>query len=125
LDSGSKVQGFASEQIFLHGTDGQGEPQTLIIDTSAPGSIESGRGFLNFLFPHCFQHRYGRDDLDGGVPPHQRTPILKKASLHLGLSPSGIISLENLHLLSATTEKSSGSKEVNRHVKTRDDGPIH
>ena len=47
-------KGFASEQIFLHGTDGQGEPQTLIIDTSAPGSIESGRGFLNFLFLTVF-----------------------------------------------------------------------
>jgi hypothetical protein len=47
-------QGIASEQIFLHGTDGQGEPQTLIIDISAPGSIESGRGFLNFLFLTVF-----------------------------------------------------------------------
>jgi len=47
-------QGFASEQIFLHGTDGQGAPQTLIIDLSAPGSIESGRGFLNFLFLTVF-----------------------------------------------------------------------
>ena len=47
-------KGFGSEQIFLHGTDGQGDPQTLIIDTSAPGSIESGRGFLNFLFITVF-----------------------------------------------------------------------
>ena len=46
--------GFGSDQIFLHGTDGQGEPQTLAIDTSAPGSIESGRGFLNFLFITVF-----------------------------------------------------------------------
>ena len=117
-------KGFASEQIFLHGTDGQGEPQTLIIDTSAPGSIESGRGFLNFLFLTVLQRHHGRDDLDGRVATHQRPSLLKKASHRVDLCSSSIDSLENLHLLSATTEKSSGRKEVNRRVKTRDDGPI-
>lgn len=46
--------GFGTHQIFLHGTDEQGTIQTLTIDTSAPGSIESGRGFLNFMFLGVF-----------------------------------------------------------------------
>jgi hypothetical protein len=52
-------KGHGKELIFLHGTDDSGEAQTLLIDTSAPGSIESGRGFLNFLFLTVFSITMG------------------------------------------------------------------
>ena len=52
-------KGHGKELIFLHGTDESGEAQTLLIDTSAPGSIESGRGFLNFLFLTVFSITMG------------------------------------------------------------------
>jgi hypothetical protein len=49
-----ETSGVGDQQIFLHGTDVNGEAQILTIDTSAPGSIESGRGFLNFMFLALF-----------------------------------------------------------------------
>jgi hypothetical protein len=52
-------KGHGKELIYLHGTDERGEAQTLLIDTSAPGSIESGRGFLNFLFLTVFSITMG------------------------------------------------------------------
>ena len=36
--------------LYAHGTSANGEPATYSIDTLASGSIESGRGFLNFMF---------------------------------------------------------------------------
>ena len=52
-------KGYGNDVIYLHGTDERGEAQTLLIDTSAPGSIESGRGFLNFLFLIVFSITMG------------------------------------------------------------------
>lgn len=52
-------KGYGKEVIFLHGIGEGGEAQTLLIDTSAPGSIESGRGFLNFLFLTVFSITMG------------------------------------------------------------------
>lgn len=49
-----ETSGFGTQQIFLHGVDDLGAIKTLTIDTSATGSIESGRGFLNFLFLSVF-----------------------------------------------------------------------
>lgn len=52
-------KGHGEELIYLHGTDERGDAKTLLIDTSAPGSIESGRGFLNFLFLTVFSITMG------------------------------------------------------------------
>jgi len=40
----------SNDVIYAHGLNGNGESGTYSIDTLASGSIESGRGFLNFLF---------------------------------------------------------------------------
>ncbi len=45
-----EVSGVSNEVIYAHGMDDSGEPGTYSIDTMAIGSIESGRGFLNFIF---------------------------------------------------------------------------
>lgn len=45
-----EVSGVSENVIYAHGMDQNGEPGTYSIDTLAIGSIESGRGFLNFLF---------------------------------------------------------------------------
>ena len=45
-----ETSGVSNDVIYAHGTNGNGEPATYSIDTLATGSIESGRGFLNFLF---------------------------------------------------------------------------
>ena len=50
----AEASGFGTHLIFLHGTDDSGDVKTLIIDTTAAGSIESGRGFLNFMFMAVF-----------------------------------------------------------------------
>ena len=42
--------GISNDVIYAHGIDSQGEPSTYSVDTLAIGSIESGRGFLNFVF---------------------------------------------------------------------------
>ena len=42
--------GFDGDTIYLHGTDNSGISKVLTFDTSAVGSIESGRGFLNLSF---------------------------------------------------------------------------
>ena len=42
--------GFDGETIYLHGTDDSGTSKVLTFDTTAVGSIESGRGFLNLSF---------------------------------------------------------------------------
>ena len=42
--------GFDGETIYLHGTDKSGISKVLTFDTTAVGSIESGRGFLNLSF---------------------------------------------------------------------------
>ena len=42
--------GFDGDTIYLHGTDNSGNSKVLTFDTSAVGSIESGRGFLNLSF---------------------------------------------------------------------------
>jgi len=42
--------GFDGETIYLHGTDNSGTSKVLTFDTTALGSIESGRGFLNLSF---------------------------------------------------------------------------
>lgn len=42
--------GISNDVIYAHGIDNQGEPSTYSVDTLAIGSIESGRGFLNFVF---------------------------------------------------------------------------
>ena len=42
--------GAQQEFIHVHGTDANGQPIQWSIDTTADGSIESGRGFLNLLF---------------------------------------------------------------------------
>ena len=42
--------GFDGETIYLHGTDKSGTSKVLTFDTTAVGSIESGRGFLNLSF---------------------------------------------------------------------------
>jgi len=49
-----EASGFGTKQIFLHGVDELGLIKTLTVDTSAAGSIESGRGFLNFMFLSVF-----------------------------------------------------------------------
>ena len=36
--------------VYAHGLNANGEPATYTIDSLASGSIESGRGFLNFMF---------------------------------------------------------------------------
>jgi len=45
-----ETSGSSSDVIYAHGIDSQGDPATYSIDTLAIGSIESGRGFLNFVF---------------------------------------------------------------------------
>ena len=45
-----EVSGVSNGVIYAHGMDNEGEPGTYSIDTLAIGSIESGRGFLNFIF---------------------------------------------------------------------------
>lgn len=45
-----EVSGVSNDVIYAHGMDMKGEPGTYSIDTLAIGSIESGRGFLNFIF---------------------------------------------------------------------------
>ena len=45
-----EVSGVSNDVIYAHGMDNNGEPGTYSIDTLAIGSIESGRGFLNFIF---------------------------------------------------------------------------
>ena len=42
--------GQQGEFVHVHGTDANGAPIQWSIDTTADGSIESGRGFLNLLF---------------------------------------------------------------------------
>ena len=42
--------GSSKEMIFMYGTDVSGSNKVLTFDSSAYGSIESGRGFLNFSF---------------------------------------------------------------------------
>ena len=54
LTFAAESSGFGEHHIFLHGVDDSGEVRTLTIDTTAPGSIESGRGFLNFMFVGVF-----------------------------------------------------------------------
>ena len=46
----TEASGLGTHVIHLHGTDEMGEAKTLTIDTTASGSIESGRGFLNLMF---------------------------------------------------------------------------
>jgi|TARA_B110000881_G_scaffold89409_1_gene78524 hypothetical protein len=36
--------------VYAHGLNANGEPATYTVDSLAIGSIESGRGFLNFMF---------------------------------------------------------------------------
>jgi hypothetical protein len=45
-----ETSGVSNDIVYAHGTNENGEPATYSIDTLATGSIESGRGFLNFLF---------------------------------------------------------------------------
>ena len=45
-----ETSGSSSDVIYMHGSDSNGEYKILTFDTSAHGSIESGRGFLNFSF---------------------------------------------------------------------------
>jgi hypothetical protein len=45
-----ETSGFSNDVVYAHGTNENGEPAIYSIDTLATGSIESGRGFLNFLF---------------------------------------------------------------------------
>ena len=45
-----EVSGVSDDVIYAHGNNQNGETGTYSIDTLAIGSIESGRGFLNFLF---------------------------------------------------------------------------
>ena len=45
-----EVSGVSDDVIYAHGNNQNGETVTYSIDTLAIGSIESGRGFLNFLF---------------------------------------------------------------------------
>ena len=47
-----EIETFSSsnEMIFMYGTDTNGENKILNFDPSSYGSIESGRGFLNFSF---------------------------------------------------------------------------
>ena len=40
----------SNDVVYAYGMNANGEPATYSIDTLASGSIESGRGFLNFLF---------------------------------------------------------------------------
>ncbi|RPG75984.1 MAG: hypothetical protein CBE08_003190 [Euryarchaeota archaeon TMED248] len=42
--------GSSDEMIFMYGTDASGNNKILTFDSSSYGSIESGRGFLNFSF---------------------------------------------------------------------------
>lgn len=50
----AEASGFGTHLIFLHGVDDSGDVKTMTIDTTAAGSIESGRGFLNFMFMAVF-----------------------------------------------------------------------
>jgi len=45
-----EASGFDGNTIYLHGIDDNGNSKTLIFDTSAVGSIESGSGFINLAF---------------------------------------------------------------------------
>ncbi len=45
-----EVSGVTNDVIYGHGIDQNGDAGTYSIDTLAGGSIESGRGFLNFMF---------------------------------------------------------------------------
>lgn len=45
-----ETQGSTSDMIYMHGSDSNGEYKVLTFDSSSYGSIESGRGFLNFSF---------------------------------------------------------------------------
>ena len=45
-----EVSGVSEDVIYGHGIDQSGDVGTYSIDTLAIGSIESGRGFLNFMF---------------------------------------------------------------------------
>ncbi len=54
LSFAAEASGFGMQQISLHGVDELGLIKTLNIDTSAAGSIESGRGFLTFMFLSVF-----------------------------------------------------------------------
>ena len=45
-----EATGFDGNTIYLHGIDENGNSKTLIFDTSAIGSIESGSGFINLTF---------------------------------------------------------------------------
>ena len=45
-----ETQGSTSDMIYMHGSDSNGEFKILTFDSSSYGSIESGRGFLNFSF---------------------------------------------------------------------------
>lgn len=45
-----EVSGVSNDVIYGHGIDQNGDEGTYSIDTLAIGSIESGRGFLNFMF---------------------------------------------------------------------------
>lgn len=63
--------------------------------------------------------------MDGKQPfPNLPTPMKESLGTH-EKSPSPYHRVENLHLLSATTENSSGSKEAEVHDKTGHDGPIY
>ena len=42
--------GYDGDTIHINGVNDNGDSKTLTIDTTAIGSIESGRGFLNFSF---------------------------------------------------------------------------
>ena len=42
--------GYDGDTIHINGISDNGDSKTLTIDTTAIGSIESGRGFLNFSF---------------------------------------------------------------------------
>ena len=54
LSFAAEASGFGMKQISLHGVDELGFIKTLNIDTSASSSIESGRGFLTFMFLSVF-----------------------------------------------------------------------
>lgn len=45
-----ETYGSSSDIIYMHGSDSNGEYKILTFDSSSYGSIESGRGFLNFSF---------------------------------------------------------------------------
>ena len=54
-----ETHGVSSDIIYMHGIDSNGEYKTLIFDDSSYGSIESGRGFLNFAFLLTFTIVFG------------------------------------------------------------------